>query len=193
MNGKLYFQFGSTFVMGIIAGFFLYLTVYAPAYKNDVASQEQQSKNAVVIEGQMYGGCSNSNSCASFRLLDDYSYNYQPFPSGAIQKGFLPEQTAKAIFTTLGTKEFSSAMENYNSSNCESQTGGLDFSYTVSHNGSSSEVDTCKTALAQNKQLQKVFMNAWEFMQNPTTTYPVLLEEGIGGFFIDRFNKGGTK
>ena len=191
MNGKLYFQFGSTFVMGIIAGFFFYLTVYAPAYKNDVASQEQQSKDAVVVEGQMYGGCSSANSCASFRLLDNHSYNYQPYPGADIEKQKLPSDIAKTIFDAIGTDAFYNAEEQVTPANCASNSDGLDFTYTISLDGDTYTLDTCKTALAHNLPLQQVFIKAWDFMQNPTTTYPALIEEGVGGFFMDRFNKTG--
>jgi hypothetical protein len=45
------------------------------------------------------------------------------------------------------------------------------------------------TKFYENKKLQDQFLVAWEFMENPTTTYPAIIEKGLGGMLHDRFNR----
>ena len=49
MNGKIYFHFATSFVMGMLTGAFLYVTVFAPEYKKDLETGEGAVTEGVVI------------------------------------------------------------------------------------------------------------------------------------------------
>jgi len=191
MTGKIYLLLGSTFLMGAFAGAYLYVSVFAPAYESDIATSEAVDEDTVVIEGQMYGGCLRSGACASFKLIENGSYSYLAAPDAEVENGKLPKDVNEEIFDAVGTDTFFNATDEISKDFCSSFADGSDFTYEVTLGEETYTLDTCKTTFAYDDELQASFLNVWNFMQNPTTTYPVLIEEGVGGFFKDRFQSGG--
>jgi hypothetical protein len=197
MTGKIQFQFFVTFLMGALTGAFLYVTAFAPSYKKDTQTQMGSISEGMIIEGEMYGGCSELDSCASFRLLENARYDYIPYPDAQVEHGKLPSAIHSPLFDALTDEAVARAGVPTTSDACDSYVDGLDFSYTLMTASSTSELDTCSTLLHKDENLQALFLDAWDFMQNPTTTYPAILEEGPGGFIIDkafeRFHEGEQK
>jgi hypothetical protein len=191
MNGKIKFHFAASFFMGVLSGAFIYVTVFAPEYKKDLDTPEQVAANGVVIEGQMYGACDDADSCASFRLLQNRSFSYLPYPDVAVENGKLPVDIAKPLFEAIEEGTLLPLADEGTAVGCASDSDGLDFSYTISFEEESYLLDTCGTKLEGAGEAQALFINAWNFMQNPTTTYPAILEKGIGEYFIDRFEQAG--
>ncbi len=191
MNGKIYYQFISSFFMGALTGGFLYVTVFAPEYKKDLGSTDGAVQEGIVIEGQMYGACDDVDSCASFRLFENRSFKYIPYPDVEVENGKLPVEVNDALFSAIKTGSLKGLDAETNSGSCASDTEGLDFVYAITDDDAVQTFDTCTTALAGDVDAQVLFINAWNFMQNPTTTYPAILEKGIGEYFIDRFQQAG--
>lgn len=187
MTGKLYFILGSTLLMGMFAGAYLYLTVYAPTYESDVANPDSISPDATVIEGQMYGDCDKNNTCGSFRLIDDRSYRYIAYTGAKIEQGKLASDVSDKVFNAVGTIIFFDDAKPITQGSCSSQSGGIDFTYTVTHKQDVYTFDTCTTALAYDQKFQTDLLAIWKFVDDPTTTYPSFLDEGIGGLFKHRF------
>ncbi len=191
MTGKLYFALGSTFLMGMFTGAYLYVSVFAPNYESDIASSEALDNDTIAIEGQMYGGCLRSGKCASFKLLENGTYSYLVSPDTEVQKGHLPKDATDAIFDVVGTNAFFNDTDEVSQDLCSSYVDGTDFKYEVTLDEDAYTLDTCTTAFAYDEDLQSAFLEAWDFMANPTTTYPVIIEEGIGGFLKERFQNSG--
>jgi hypothetical protein len=143
----------------------------------------------------MYGACEDADSCASFRLLQNRTYSYIPYPDSETEKGKLPADVVSSLFDAVESGALASLDEEVASQNCASDAEGLDFAYTISTEEEMYVLDTCATALANAPEAQALFLNAWNFMQNPTTTYPEILEKGVGEYIIDktfdRFHEGG--
>jgi hypothetical protein len=180
--------------MGMLSGAFLYVTVFAPTYKSDLDTPEAEVAGGVFIEGQMYGACEEMDSCASFRLLDSRAYDYLPYPDTEVERGKIPSAITEPLFDALASGALFELSEDYDKEVCASDGTGLDFSYTVSMDDESAVLDTCSTLLATDEQTTGLFLDAWNFMQNPTTTYPEILEKGVGEYIIDstfeRFHEG---
>lgn len=177
--------------MGMFAGGYLYLTVFAPTYESDIGTTEAIDANAIVINAQMYGGCDRTGSCASFRLIDDRSYTYLSYPESDVVKGKLPSDISEAIFDVVGTNTFFNDTQSISPEFCDSYVDGVDYTYTVSLADEVYVLDSCTTAFSNNTAFQDAFLDVWKFMENPTTTYPVIIEEGIGGWLEDRFQNSG--
>lgn len=191
MNGKIKFHFAVSFFMGVLSGAFIYVTVFAPEYKKDLDTPEQVAANGVVIEGQMYGACDVADSCASFRLLQNRSFSYLPYPDAPVENGKIPVDVAEPLFEAVTNGSLVPLSKEVTTSECASDAEGLDFSYSIAEEGETFTLDTCTTLLSSKQDQQALFINAWNFMQNPTTTYPAILEKGIGEYFIDRFQQTG--
>jgi hypothetical protein len=193
MTGREYFIFGSTFIMGMFAGAFVFVTIYAPEHAKDSTDDSANNPNATVIEGHMYGGCDESGECASFKLVDDRTYTYLPNPDADIEKGRLPSDLTEEVFKNLGTEPFFTAATEVDPGACTSYVDGIDYTYDVTFEGDTYTLDTCTTALSYDEELQTTLAPVWEFMRYPTTTYPTILEKGVGGWFHDRFVNTRTK
>lgn len=177
--------------MGAFAGVFFYVTVFAPSFVDDSNTVDTYTEDSVVIEGEMNGGCLRGNSCGSFKLREDRSYSYLPSPDSTVTQGKLPSELSSAVFKRIGTEEFFIAEEPITPQNCNAYFDGIDYTYTVALDNEIYTLDTCDTALAQNTELQELFEEVWGFMENPTTTYPTIIEKGVGGYIFERFQNGG--
>ena len=183
-----YFIFASSVVMGMITGAFFYATVYAPEYAKDLGSTDQIDPNTIVIQAAMYGGCERQNKCPSFQLTDDLNYRYSIEPGAEIEKGKISKELSDTLFEKLDTQTLITFSKEISPNSCDSYADGLDYYYDIILEGSTYTLDTCTSAFARDEALQKDFLDVWSFMENPTTTYPVLIEEGIAPAIFDRFN-----
>lgn len=191
MTGRIYFILASTFFMGMFTGAYLYVTVFAPEYKSDIASSEIVAADAIIIKGEMYGGCSRSGSCASFRLIDDRSYNYLSYPEDESVRGEIPSSLSESLFNYIGTKTFFNDAQKSTPASCSSYVDGIDYSYEVELSGKTYMLDTCGTAFSTDETYKNLLMEIWKFMDEPTATYPTILEKGPAGFLQERFQNSG--
>ena len=83
----------STFAMGLIVGFYVYLVGFAPAAER-VETAIESATASLTITGEAYGGCLRSSSCPSFNIATDGTYRYFYTPRGAdaavLREGTLP-------------------------------------------------------------------------------------------------------
>jgi hypothetical protein len=191
---QLYFVLGSSFFMGLFAGAFLYVTVFAPEYKDVLdAPTAMLGLGEDTIEGSMYGGCERADACASFTLSANRAYQYLATPQSEVQTGKISRELSDSIFGPLTDDILTQTSREAVATNCASYADGIDYWYDVTVNKTTYTLDTCTTQLSANRALQNALLQMWEFLENPTTTYPVLIEEGIGGAVIDRFNNPPTE
>lgn len=181
MTGKLYFILGSSFVMGMLAGGYLYLTVFAPEYKSGITTSEAIDKDATVIAGRMYGACEESDSCSSFKLIENGSYSYLQSTDAELIKGKLKSSFTDPYFALVGSKTFFNDAKLISSQVCTFNKNGNNYAYDVTFNGETYALDTCGTAFANDMRLQSHFHTAWEAIIDPEKTYPTIIEKGVAG------------
>jgi hypothetical protein len=192
MTGRNYVVLISTFLMGMFAGAYLYVTAFAPTYENGIDASENIDQDALVIEGEMYGGCSLQGACASFRLIDAKSYKYLAHSEAALRSGRLPSLVREQLLDALTPTALMSSSQNVSSGVCSSEVDGIDYRYTISVNGDVYELDTCSTALTFDEELQSIFMNVWFVLENPDSVpkEDFDIELGFDKLFWDRFHNG---
>lgn len=171
--------------MGMISGAFLYLTVFAPSYESDIDTTESIGADRVVVQGSMYGGCMEMDMCASFKLVDDRSYNYLEYTDAEIEKGKIPSEMSDVIFSYIGSNAFFNDTKKAASDSCDSFVDGIDYRYEVTLDDEQYILDTCNTVFLYDTAAQNLLLQTWEFMDNPTTTYPAIIEGGVGGIIKD--------
>ncbi len=189
MTGRLYFILGSTFFMGMFAGVYLYITAFAPTHQEHVADDAIDA-NALVVEGQMYGGCDRMDTCASFRLVDGRRYDYLQTFDAEVKKGVLQgsvRETLEGVFDDAVLAHYAHEVE---SASCMSYVDGVDYTYTITKDGAQYEWDTCYTELSRDEGLQDVLRNVWYAMENPDEHAEIeLFEKNIFDIFWDRFHQ----
>jgi len=173
--------------MGIFTGVFLYLTVFAPEYSNDI-SEDVVSPTSTSIEGVIYGGCQRNNSCPSFKLKESGSYQFLSAGDAEIEKGSIPYELRDTLFEGFSSSTLTAESKIITNNHCKSFVDGQDATYTVTFKGESYVLDTCTSEFSRNTDMQDTVTDVWNFMKNPTTTYPVIIDKGITGFFLYIFN-----
>ena len=189
MTGREKFILGSSFVMGTVTGLFFYTTVFAPIYETQVAVIGAPKPNAVTIEGKMYGGCQKTDSCGSFSLGDTRNYQYLPDSQSEVKKGSISSTLRDEVFGMLSTTSLKDLAEDTTSHQCAAYIDGIDYLYDVTIASTTYKLDTCSSRLAGNVKIQATLIKVWEFMENPTTTYPTRIEKGPIQMIFDIFNK----
>jgi hypothetical protein len=193
MDRKTLTLFISTLVVGMFTGAYFYVTVFAPAYKNSDVATTAGDPNAVTIEGQMNGACVDANTCASFKLSDNGSFDYLAYPGAKVRKGTLADASTRKLFSSIGTLEFFDDAKPIAVNACASHPNTVTYAYTVTLGGKIYILDTCATAFASDTQLQMQFAKVWPALQNPTSTYPVIIKEGLFGSIFYLFQHPQSK
>jgi len=171
-----------TFLTGVFAGASMYILFFAPQYKADVIEERSQ----LSIVGEMYGGCQRATgTCPTFRLEDNRNYYY--LGQGERQNGRLPAAIANPVLAELTEYRLKSLAAAVESDSCQSYVDGVDYRYEVVFQNTRYVLDTCRTSLAFSTEFQQKLLTIWQYMENPTTTYPVIIEQGLGAWFVNRF------
>ena len=192
MTGRMYFLFGSTLLIGMLSGAYLYVTAFAPDYAAGISTGEDIDEEVLVIEGEMYGGCSEMDSCATFRLVDGKNYDFISSSDAEIAKGKLSSSRRTTLLQILDHDVLEKNSQMFENNSCDAYVDGIDYTYTVWLDGKTYELDTCTTALANNTTLQEVLLDIWYAMENPDegeSSEPFVGD--INDIFWNRFHSGG--
>jgi len=74
-----------TFAMGIVLGFYIYVTGFATNNQRESVSPDE-AESGLIITGEAYGGCQRVGNCPSFNIAVDGTYRYFYTPLGAVNK-----------------------------------------------------------------------------------------------------------
>jgi hypothetical protein len=157
----------SAFLIGIIAGSYLYLVGYAPEWgaSQGVATEEEASDFVVI--GEMYGG-DRAGISPSFQIEADGSYRYLPFsdnpevPSPAVE-GAIPRTLLRDLKTTLTDEVLVEAAKPVTKETCAQMVDGIDYRYIVVKDGVEYELDTCATNFSDDTEAGKALSGVWEY------------------------------
>ena len=69
----------SSFIIGTIAGSYLYVTGFAPKFEDAEIPRDITTAGAFTIEAESYGGMRLMGSQPAYRLTDTGEYRYVPF------------------------------------------------------------------------------------------------------------------
>jgi len=192
MTGRMYFLFGSTFLIGILSGAYLYVTAFAPDYEAGITTGEDIDQEVLVIEGEMYGGCSEMNSCATFRLVDGKNYDFISSGDAEITKGKLSSSRRTSLLQILDHEVLEQNSQSIQNDSCDAYVDGIDYTYTIWLDKMTYELDTCSTSLAHNTTLQDVLLDVWYVMENPDedSAGDGAFKGSINDIFWNRFHNG---
>lgn len=148
MTRQQIFLLISTFVVGMVAGAYMYITGFAPNYDNNIPQDESNRGGALSIRGEQFGGCEMVGVCASFELTANRKYRY-------IREHHLDEETPVAMTGTVSRATFTELEEVLNNTdlmelkvpgnNCNAAVDGIDYRYDIVVDGVSYELNSCGT------------------------------------------------
>jgi hypothetical protein len=153
----------TTFVVGAIAGGYVYVVGFAPQFEQ-LTGQTADVYENLVIEGEQYGG-DGVTSLPSFQIISDGSYTYlsgAPDISsrqGTMSRTLLSDIAAVADADTLYQNSQLAIV-----SDCSSAIGGVDYRYDITRDGVVYTLDTCGTDFSS-PDLRAALDNLWKYFR----------------------------
>jgi len=189
MKGKDYFVFFLTFITGIFAGAYLYITSFVPDYQQDNISEI--SEVDFLLQGQERGDCGDIYGlCASFELQQDRTYKYMTRSTPDIADAPLTEgRLNKKVFIDfvdyLRTVELTElAQVDFNT--CPSRQD-VTYTYSLVFTGESYQFSTCDRVFATSNLSQEL-NSLWHTVTSVSTSTSNF-DNGISGFLEQQLDK----
>ena len=155
-----------TFIVGACAGFYLYVTAFAPKF-DEFMGQTDEVYEDFVVEGAQYGGDRMGGTAPSFQLLENGTFRYLPYsPAGEsmeAKEGVLPRELMAEVKQTLTAEALSIASQTVTRGECLSYVDGRDFAYTVTLDGENYTLDTCTTDLQTSSIMGATLDKIWNY------------------------------
>jgi hypothetical protein len=149
-----------TFVMGMVAGGYLYLTQVA-SLDRMLAMPDLATSESFVVVGESYGSC--GRDCPQFRVAPDASYRYfYTNASGerALLEDTLPNSLMRPLRGNITARELK--QQSADSSVCTATDDGISIRYRITLDGTTYELDSCGTAVDYSSPLWKSLTPLWQ-------------------------------
>ncbi|MBY0538123.1 hypothetical protein K2P47_01850 [Patescibacteria group bacterium] len=157
-----------TFVVGVVAGFYLYATAFAPQF-DELLGQTEEVYEDFVLEGTQYGGDRMGGTAPSFQVLENGSYRYLPYAAeGEIaeaREGLIPRALLNEVQQTLTVEALEISSQIVTRGDCMSYVDGRDYSYEVTLDGVEYTLDTCTTALSSGSIINTTLDKLWNYFE----------------------------
>lgn len=160
MTGQQLFVLIFTFIVGAVAGFYVYVTSFVPQYGRDGVDEVA---GELEIIGEAIGGCQMGGVCESFHLNSKKRLSY-------IRAHGFNEDTPEPVVTTISSATYLSLLESLRAADfrtlkqpndrCRAASDGIDYIYNITLDGISYELDSCGTKFNQSS-LYKVLLMLW--------------------------------
>ncbi len=146
MTSQQLFVLIFTFIVGMAAGGYMYVTGFATEYK-DTGVAEAQDVDLTIIAEQV-GGCQMGGVCPSFRLTSDRRYTYIPqhgldADTPAATEGRISQGVFVRLIEIMNETDFASL--NQTNDVCQAAFDGIDYRYQITFNGENYELNSCGT------------------------------------------------
>lgn len=155
-----------TFLIGIVAGGYLYLTNFAGLVSKILTPDAEKAAEFVII-ADAYGGC--RNLCPSFQVTHDGSYRYLYVPSAGeekiVRQGELPHALRTKLLEVVTKGELVRQSEVIEPSYCESFADGIDVIYEIELDGEKYALDSCGTAVEAKSVLWETLGSIWTYFE----------------------------
>ncbi|MFM2340089.1 MAG: hypothetical protein RLZZ360_725 [Candidatus Parcubacteria bacterium] len=157
----------SAFLIGIIAGSYLYLVGFAPEWESGQGVATEDEATEFVVIGEMYGGM-RAGVPPSFQIENDGSYRYLPFsdnpevPSPAVE-GAIPRTLLRDLKAVLTDAVLIEAAKPETKEMCAQMVDGIDYRYIVVKDGVEYELDTCTTNFEAESETGLQLAALWEY------------------------------
>lgn len=156
-----------TFVVGVIAGGYLYINNFA-GFVSKLETPDVEKVSEFIIVGDVYGSC--REACPSFQVVSDgsYRYMYTPFAgaSQVLRQGTLPAQLQKSLRTVLTDTALTKQSQVIQPLVCNSYSDGIDVKYSITIDGKEYSIDSCGTAVDAGSSLWATLGRVWDYYEN---------------------------
>ncbi len=152
----------TTFIVGTIAGGYVYVMGFAPQFEQ-FTGQTAEVYEELVIVGEQYGGEGNSG-LPSFQVLGDGSFVYLSEPTATPEQGTVP----RALLNELGRVTESEILFTNSQlvvvDECASFDEGIEYRYEITQDSVIYDLDTCGTDFT-NENLREALDKLWKYFR----------------------------
>ncbi len=156
-----------TFVVGFVAGVYLYVTGFAAFLTELTVPDAEEVQGELTIVGDVYGGC--RDTCPSFQVLDDGTYRYLYTPAAGadqiVRKGTLSRSQMNDLRSALVDSQLVRQSQKTQPGVCNSYTDGIDVRYEVTLDGNVYVLDSCGTDVDGEGSLWKTLGKIWDSLE----------------------------
>lgn len=155
----------TTFLIGLVAGWYMYITAFAPQFESLVGKTEAVYEDLVVV-GDQYGG-RRTGMTPSFQVLKDGSFNYvTQGVNGAAENhrdGTVPRAIWSEVQLVLTRANVIDLARPVTGASCASHADAIDYTYHVTLKGTEYVLDTCTSNLASNVAAKNALDKLWNY------------------------------
>lgn len=156
-----------TFVMGLIAGAYLYTTEAAEFIVELTVPNKAEEVIEFTVESEAYGGC--REVCPSFQVQYDGSYRYVYTPGigqpQVLRQGSLPLPVLREVRNALSEKALARQSQPVEPVVCNSYTDGIDVKYEITFAEQEYTIDSCGTAVDGKGALWQSLNGIWSYFE----------------------------
>jgi hypothetical protein len=186
MRGTDYVLVVLTFITGVFAGGYFYITVYEPSYgeRPDVLSV---ADTAFLLSGESYGSCESTASCATFTLAANRRYEYVVEEQDDQVTGKMQTSDFEALLRIINGASLDS-LDRASASCGEDVTNVLAYRYRLILAGEEYFFDTCSPTFAKSS-LANELVATWTTVTVPSSELNNIFGDGLGHFFEREIDK----
>lgn len=157
----------TTFVIGLVAGWYLYITAFAPHFNQYVGQTEAVYEDLVVV-GDQHGG-RRIGMAPSFQILKDGSFNYVTQATDGVAEnhrdGTVPRAIWSEVKSALTKAKVVDLARPVSGEACASDADGTDYTYTITLQGNEYVLDTCTSNLAHDVAVKTALDKLWNYFE----------------------------
>ena len=164
----------SAFLVGIIAGSYLYIMGFLPQMERmeAVVPSFERIEEVLSVVGEMYGGM-RAGTPPSFVLHADGTYTYRAMSSdrtvdGTEVEGELPELLLSELREVLTPRTLEQRAVEVTPETCAMFVDGVEYRYRVERDGQSYVLDTCGTDFSADSEAGLLLAKLWLAMERGT-------------------------
>jgi hypothetical protein len=154
-----------TFLMGVVAGGYLYLTGFATTFEPPEASVADVYTQ-FVITAESYGQCESDDTCLSFQVLQNGSFRaiYDGLGETTSKDGRIPLSLRGDLYDTLTPTSLALASKTLTKANCQYE--GTNYRFEVTRDEVEYVINTCSSAISYESEEWAVLAKLWNHMGN---------------------------
>ncbi len=178
-----------TFLTGVFAGVYLYITVFAPDYGSKESGVEDTSAISFQLQGEAFGGCRmTGGDCGSFTLKENRSYTYRAGGTDETKTGYVSRITLGAVMDAV--EEGQTSLERFmlpGTTSCVSAADGIDYRYRLIYDGETYDFSTCGTRFTDSA-LAAAFVELWGTFDASAGPADNLLDVDVPGLIEEKID-----
>ena len=151
-------------VVVLIAAVYLYSTRSAPSNQDGVEQQglaSQSKGKMLVVNGQVYGVCDQTDTCTAFTITDTGEYSYvstlRNGETKTLRNGSLPEEVTSQLVQSVTAVALEEMSKPVDRDVCDSDANSVDARYVIELDGQTYQLDSCETNV-------EAYPDAWEVL-----------------------------